>query len=167
MPRAGDLLHGGAMNNCDPLKLVIVDDSEHVHDALIREIAKLEHIHLAGQAFDVPQALARIRETAADLVILDMNMPGGNGLDVLKAFSVQAAAPVCIVFSFHLTGIVKDCCLRLGARTCLRKPEDVETLVSALAAIRRSDLAALRAGTLLFENLGSVISDAPETPEEK
>ena len=152
------------MKNRDVLKLFIADDSIPVQSALANEIAKMRHILLAGQAFDVPQAILRIQESGAEIVILDMNMPGGSGLDVLKSLSQRNAGPVCIVFAFHLTDIVKDCCMRLGARACLRKPEDVDVLISALTAIRRDDLDALRAGTLSFQKLGGVTTGAPETP---
>ena len=141
------------MKTSDALKLVIADDSHAIQSALANDIDGMNHILLAGQAFDVPQAIDRIHETGAEVVILDMNMPGGSGLDVLKGLPKNGARPVCIVFSFHLIEVVKDCCARLGAHACLRKPEDSEMLIAALAAMKRGDLDALRTRTLSLENL--------------
>lgn len=143
------------MKNRDALKLVIADDSRTIQSALASDIDGMQHILLVGQAFDVQQAIARIRETDAEIVILDMNMPGGSGLDVLKAVSQQKAGPVCIVFSFQLANIVRDCCIRLGAHACLRKPEDSEMLVNTISAMTRNTLDAVRAGTLSIDDIAA------------
>ena len=159
------------MKHRDALKLVIADDSHAIQSALANDIDGMNHILLAGQAFDVPQAIERIHQTGADVVILDMNMPGGSGLDVLKGLSKNGARPVCIVFSFHLVEVIKDCCTRLGAHACLRKPEDSEMLIAALTAMKRGDLDALRTRTLSLEHLAgrhaAEIAGVPQTSPQR
>ena len=139
----------------DAIRLVIADDSHAVQSALANAFNKMRHILLAGQAFDVPQTILRIHETRAEIVILDLDMPGGSGFDVLKALSSAGVAPVIIVFSFHLSESLRKCCLILGAQACLRKPDDAETLINAISAMTRPGLDELRSGTLTIDDIAA------------
>ena len=67
------------------MRVFIVDDSTVVVERLAQLLAEVPGAELIGRAGDVPEALQAIRKTKPDALILDLQMPGGSGLDVLRA----------------------------------------------------------------------------------
>ena len=70
-----------------------------------------------------------------DCIILDVRMPGMNGLDLQRKLGEMAGTPPIIVVSAHLTERLEKQMLSAGAIACLRKPFTEETL---LQAVRRA-----------------------------
>jgi DNA-binding NarL/FixJ family response regulator len=65
----------------DKLKVFISDDSATIRERLITMALDLPEIAVVGQAENAPGSLAAIRQTRPDVVILDIRMPGGNGIE--------------------------------------------------------------------------------------
>jgi len=68
-----------------PVRALVVDDEKLARDRLVGFLAGLEGVALAGQAGDGVEALRMIEEERPDLVFLDVQMPGMDGFEVLKA----------------------------------------------------------------------------------
>jgi DNA-binding NarL/FixJ family response regulator len=71
------------------MKVFIVDDSKVVVERLADLLQEVPGAQLVGQAGDVPEAVRGIRKTKPDALILDLQMPGGSGLDVLRAVRTE------------------------------------------------------------------------------
>lgn len=67
------------------MKVFIVDDSTVVVERLADLLKEVPGAYLAGQAGDALNAVKDIRKLKPDALILDLQMPGGSGLDVLRA----------------------------------------------------------------------------------
>jgi DNA-binding LytR/AlgR family response regulator len=67
------------------IRALVVDDEKLARDRLIGFLAKLEGVSVVGQATNGVEAVDRIREDKPDLVFLDVQMPGMDGFEVLKA----------------------------------------------------------------------------------
>ena len=107
-----------------PASLLIVDDNEANRDALSRRLAR--EGYLVATAEDGPRALALIGAGAYDLVLLDVEMPGMNGLEVLtrvRSARSQTALPVIMVTARSRGADVVEA-LRLGANDYVTKPVD-------------------------------------------
>ena len=105
-----------------PYKALIVDDNEENRDLLSRQLERLGHeTALAG---DGKSALSYLRQAPVDLVLLDVMMPGLNGLEVLaqlKADPSLQSIPVIMVSAVDdLEAVVR--CLELGADDYIFKP---------------------------------------------
>jgi two-component system LytT family response regulator len=83
----------------DKLKVFISDDSATIRKRLVTVALDLPEIAVVGQAQDVPGSLAAIRQTRPDAVILDIRMPGGNGIEVLREVKKLDPAPKVIMFT--------------------------------------------------------------------
>ncbi len=81
------------------MKVIIADDSAVVRERLVSLLSELPGIELAGQAQDAPQAKEMIRSVKPDVVILDIQMPGGSGVDVLESIERNGTRPVAIMLT--------------------------------------------------------------------
>jgi DNA-binding NarL/FixJ family response regulator len=81
------------------LKLFIVDDSLIVRERLVTMLNELAGIEVVGQAENVSEAISSIRNLQPDVVVLDIQMPGGSGIDVLQNIKQAEAAPLVIILT--------------------------------------------------------------------
>lgn len=70
-----------------------------VRERLQARLAELEGVELVGQSGNAPEAIEAIRQLRPDVAILDIRMPGGNGLRVLEAVKQGDAPPVVIMLT--------------------------------------------------------------------
>jgi CheY-like chemotaxis protein len=118
-----------------PKKILIVDDDVEVVEVLTRFFEKTPEEYSVQAATNGEDALAALTLGAPDLVLLDINMPGMNGIEVMKRIDRQIAV-------IMITGNVDSApaeALKLGAFAYIPKPFDlvyVEQLVP-LALMRR------------------------------
>jgi DNA-binding LytR/AlgR family response regulator len=68
-----------------PIRALIVDDEAPARERLRRLLAGIESVQVLGEAVDGLQAVERIEALAPDLVFLDVQMPGLDGLAVIEA----------------------------------------------------------------------------------
>jgi DNA-binding NarL/FixJ family response regulator len=83
------------------IRVFIADDSEVVRSHLVELFAELTGIQVVGQTGDSPGAIRGILEAKPDLIVLDIQMPGGNALEVLVSAKSASAPPVVVVFTQH------------------------------------------------------------------
>jgi len=121
-----------------PFKLLMVDDEK---DFALTLAERMELRGLsASVVFDGVSALQRVREEYFDLVMLDVMLPGMNGLEVLRRIrEINPELPVLL-----LTGNTnsRDCLegMQQGARACINKPVDLRALLSLFAEIEKEKL---------------------------
>ena len=80
----------------EPLRLLIVDDEPLAIERLQLLLARIEGVQLAGTASDGAAALRLVEAVAPDAVLLDIAMPGMDGIDVARALSKMARPPVVV-----------------------------------------------------------------------
>ena len=121
-----------------PATILVVDDDERLRDTLGILVRNLGHE--ATTAADIAGAERILRERAVDLVITDLRMPGGSGLDVLDVVSrVDANAPVIMLTAYGTVETAVEA-MRKGAFDYLMKPFDateMELRIERALALRR------------------------------
>lgn len=114
-----------------PTNALIVDDEPHVR-MFLRLVLNELGIEQTWEAGDGAQALTQIEEHRPELVLLDVNMPLINGLEVLKrAKQLHPELPVIVVTSESAMKTVHDA-VRLGASTYVLKHRPKNEVVQAL-----------------------------------
>ena len=121
-----------------PLSIFLADDSALVREKLATLLWTLPNVEIGGQAGTVPQAIAAIAELRPDVVILDINMPGGSGLDVLRAVRRTAPATVMIVLTMHPYQQLGAGCAEAGADVYFEKNAEFGHLAAVLGILGRS-----------------------------
>ena len=71
-------------------KTLIVDDERLARKDIIQLLAAYDFIEVAGEAEDVPSAIRAIRQLNPDLIVLDIQMPGESGFDLLEKIKIDA-----------------------------------------------------------------------------
>ncbi len=145
-----------------PLSVFLVDDSALVREKLSALLALQPQIEISGEAEDVPQAIAAIAALRPDVVILDLSIPGGSGLDVLRAVKASAPATVVIIMTMHPYRELGARSLEAGADFYFEKGVEFERLSAVLAVLSRFGQPDTSASATAAEP-GAAPADAPAT----
>ena len=113
------------------IRLVIVDDQTLVRSGIRQLLASVDFVEVVGEAADATAAVQMILATAPDLVLLDVRMPDGSGVDVLKALSSQQLPPTILLTTFDDDQALIEG-IRHGARGFLLKDITFDRLIEAI-----------------------------------
>jgi len=109
-----------------PIRVLVVDDSALMRKLLAQILASDAGIEVVGTASNGEFALRKIEELRPNVVTLDLEMPGLNGIEVLKQIMRKHKTPVVVVSSYSTAGAsVTLKALALGAVDFVAKPVDV------------------------------------------
>ena len=122
------------------LRLLIVDDHPLTRDALASLLAQ-HGFDVAGQAADGTEAIRLAAELSPDVILLDLSMPGLDGLDALPR--LREAAPDCEVVVLTADGTEENllAAIRGGAAGYLLKSEPPERIVEFVRGVGRGEAA--------------------------
>jgi len=110
--------------------LLIVEDDDRLRSRLSRALA--ERGFETREAADVKSAVAAAREDSPEYVLVDLRVPGGSGLDVVREVkSIDPATTVVVLTGYGSIATAVEA-VRLGATEYLTKPADVDQIVAAL-----------------------------------
>lgn len=126
----------------DVPKLLLVDDEREFVQTLSERLLMRE-VHSAT-AFDGETALDILSEDDPEVMILDLKMPGIDGIEVLRKVKATRPEVEVIILTGHGSEKDREVCMSLGAFAYLQKPVDIdvltETLKKANEAIRKKKL---------------------------
>jgi len=140
-------------------RILVVDDEAGVRAGLVAMC--MAGGHRCIEAGTGAQALARAREVAPDVVLLDLVMPDGGGLEILPALQALPQGPSIIVLTGHVDVRTAVRAMQEGAANVLEKPVDPPTLRKALDRVLeirlvraerdrlRDEVAELRSGPII------------------
>src|SRR6266699_6365442 len=114
------------------MKVFIADDSKIFVDRLADLLRDVRGVEVAGQAGDALEAVRCIRQVNPDAVILDLQMPGGTGLDVLRAIRKDHPYLLVLVCTNYPYSPYRQECLGAGANFFLDKSSEFEKIPAIL-----------------------------------
>lgn len=131
-------------------RILVVDDDANVR-TLLRRMLTIEGYEV-DEAVDGPSAIEKVGTWAPDLLLLDIMMPGQDGLDVLEVLRRTSAMPVILLTA---KGDEADRVLgfRFGADDYVVKPFSTAELTARIAAVLRRTAANRAGGHLHFDGL--------------
>lgn len=118
------------------MKLLIADDSTFLRQRLSHLITELTGIENIIYAEDVPAAIKTIETEKPDVVVLDIQMPGGSGIDVLKKVQKKEQKPIFIVFTNYPYPRFRKSCMAAGADFFPDKSFDHNELLVVLKKLK-------------------------------
>jgi len=118
------------------MKVFIADDSSEIRKRIISMLSDLaESIEMIGEAENVQDAISSISEFDPDVVILDISMPGGSGIDVLKTIKKKNEAPVIIILTNYPYSQYRTKCMEAGADFFFDKSKDFGQIIKVVGGI--------------------------------
>jgi len=119
------------------INIFIADDHAMMREGLKRIIAGADDVRIVGEAADGPEVLEKVGKNSCDLLLLDMTMPGVNGLDLIKQIRKRHANLPVLVLSMHNTVKIVAAALRAGANGYLTKDSDPNCLMEIIRKIAK------------------------------
>jgi DNA-binding NarL/FixJ family response regulator len=120
------------------LKVYVVDDSELVRERLIEMVSEIEEVEVVGETGDLRDAEASIGQLRPDAVILDIRLPDGNGITLLRHMKRERPAPTFIVLTNYPYPQYREECLDAGADYFLYKATEFDKVGEILSRMAGS-----------------------------
>jgi DNA-binding NarL/FixJ family response regulator len=118
-----------------PIQVLIADDQALVRNGLALIIGAEPDMEVAGEAADGREALARCRELQPDIALLDIRMPGLDGLEVARRLlRDQPAIHVAMLTTFDLDSYLYEA-LKIGVSGFFLKDDPAEQIVAGIRAV--------------------------------
>jgi DNA-binding NarL/FixJ family response regulator len=118
------------------IRVVLADDQPLVRTGLRMILSAESDLQIVGEASDGAEAITVCGHTHPDVVLMDVRMPGIDGIEATRAITTRQEAPprVLILTTFDLDGVVYDA-LRAGASGFLLKDASEERLTTAIRVV--------------------------------
>lgn len=119
------------------IRIAIVDDHAIVRSGLHQFFGEQPDFEVVGEAAGGREALDLVRAGGVDVVVMDIAMPGQNGVDALAAITARTPAPAVLILSGLAPAQFATALLRQGARGYLGKDCDPDEIVTAVRTVAR------------------------------
>lgn len=117
------------------MNVFIVEDSTSIRQRLAAMLGDIEGVSVVGQAETPGEALEGILRTRPDSVVLDIQLIGGSGLDVLRKAHPQVPATVFIVLTNHADLQYRRICMEAGAAYFFDKSSEIAKVREVIAGL--------------------------------
>ncbi|NJN95244.1 MAG: response regulator transcription factor [Anaerolineales bacterium] len=121
------------------MKIFIADDSLIVREHLVTLLDELTGVEIVGQAGNVAEAISGIRSLRPDVVILDIRLPDGSGIDVLQNVKQDQPPPVVIILTNYPYPGYRQRCLSAGADFFLDKSTEFDQLPRLFEQLKQEE----------------------------
>ena len=152
------------------IKIVIADDHPIVRQGLRMTIEREADLRVVAEAGNGAEALQIITELQPEVVILDVDMPNGNGFDVLRKLRETEKSPAVIMLTVHCEKEFFNSAMKHGAQGYVLKDSTVTDIVQAIRAVFAGQNYLSPAVTsYLFQKNKNLVTNGIEqlTPSEK
>jgi DNA-binding NarL/FixJ family response regulator len=116
-------------------KILVVDDHPIVREGLGMQIATQPDLCVCGEAEDVPSALALVEAQQPNVVIVDILLKNGNGLDLIRRITERHIDVRILVWSMYPENLYAERALHAGAHGYLHKSQATVHILDAIRAI--------------------------------
>ena len=121
----------------NPIRVVLLDDTAFVRERLAELLSALEGVQVVGQASDVPAASRLIKEFKPDVLVMDLELPGQSGMDLLASIGKDQDAPLIIILTNYDYPVLRQGCAKLGAHFYFYKPVEFERVIEVCDDLAR------------------------------
>lgn len=117
------------------IRIVIADDHPIVRGGLTQLMASTSDMQVVGYASNRYDVLLQCQEAAVDVLVLDLSMPGVQGLSLLQEVMALPRKPPVVVLSMHNEGQIVQRAMKMGASAYVTKDSDPLNLLTAIRKV--------------------------------
>ncbi len=121
-------------------RIFIVDDHPIMRQGLAQLINHESDMEVVGEASDARSGLTGVLEAKPDLVVVDISLPGKNGLELIKDLKASADGVLMLVHSMHDESLYVERVLRAGAHGYIMKHEGGKKVIDAIRKVIRGEI---------------------------
>lgn len=111
--------------------LLLIEDDFEVAEKLYKTTKELISVAMVDISVNLKEGINKLSSTKYDIIILDLNLPDGNGIEILKWIKEKQIDIKIYVFSLNIE--LKKICLKLGADLFFDKSKDFELLIESIS----------------------------------
>ena len=123
----------------EPLRVLVADDQKVVRDGLSLLLGMLPGVEVIGTAVDGADAVRQAAATVPDVVLMDLSMPNGGGVEATREILRQQPRVRVVVLTAYSDDDSVFAALQAGARGFLTKNASAGEILRALSAVRAGD----------------------------
>jgi DNA-binding NarL/FixJ family response regulator len=123
-----------------PISVVIIEDHRMFREQLAHLIDKADDMKVCGQADNIRDGFALIKQTQPSIAIIDITLRGSSGLELLKDLRAHGLAVPALVLSMHDESLYAERALRAGARGYVTKHEASVDVMKAIRQILKGEI---------------------------
>ena len=147
-----------------PLGVFLIDDHPLIREGLTKVISAEHDMKVVGESGGCRGALATVQQSSPDVILVDLSLKDGSGLELIKDLRAAGIGVPVIVLSMHDEALYAERALKAGANGYLMKDEAPAEMVNALRYVMRGEiyLSARMSRLLLRRFAGGRASPASE-----
>jgi DNA-binding NarL/FixJ family response regulator len=116
-------------------RVLIVDDHPAVREGLAIRLTRQPGLEVCGEADDEGQALKLVATTDPDIVIVDISLKSGSGIDLIKRIRQRDDSIRMLVWSMHPDSLYAERAMRAGAMGYINKEQATDSIVEAIRQV--------------------------------
>tara|TARA_R110002049_G_scaffold173090_3_gene339872 strand:+ start:3704 stop:4066 length:363 start_codon:yes stop_codon:yes gene_type:complete len=117
----------------DNINLLLIEDDFLIGEKLYNTTKDLHNINLINLSVNLEEAKTALMLTDYDFIVLDLNLPDGNGIELLKWLREKKKSVKVFIFSINIE--LKRICLKNGAEAFFDKSQDFDLLIDTLKTL--------------------------------
>lgn len=155
------------MSDSNKTKIILIDDHPLMRKGVAMTLEEEIDFDVVAQASDAESSIAMFDEHKPDVAIIDISLPGMNGLELLKHVISRFPDVKCLIVSRHEEELYAERAIRAGARGYLMKVEAGDKIVQAVRQVINGGLyLSSDINQKILMNLATGSSSANQTPLE-
>lgn len=146
------------------IKVLIADDHVFYREGVRALLGNVQEIEVVGEASNGEEAIANTRELQPDVILMDLKMPGMNGIDATRRIHESHPGTGVLVITMFDDDDSVFAAMRAGARGYLLKDADKDEVVRAIVAVHRGEAIFSPA---IAQRMMQYFSSSPSSPHKK
>lgn len=116
-------------------KIMIIDDSVLIRERICEYISGYEGVNIVAQASTIEESIQKIKKHEPDILIIDIRMPDGSGINILEEIQRMNKKPLTIMFTAYPFERIKEECLNIGADYFFNKNYEFEKMAELISTL--------------------------------